>query len=492
MLHVRTVLCWAVVAWTGGCRDLVGGDSTGRGARLYVSATGITLGVGDTTRLGVTLHDGTRTFRQLPEERGEWPAGRTVAWSVADPLVAAVSPAGAVTGRAPGRTVVRAESGGLADTGTVVVRAAGPVAPARFAAISLGTGHSCALTSDGAAYCWGTSWHGETGAGTARRYTNTVAPARVAGGVRFAALDAGSFHTCALDAAGAAHCWGDNLYGQLGAGRAGEGAVLSAPARAGSAAGLVAISAGNDRTCALTAGGAAQCWGRGPPGPHRAPGGGAFTRLSAGGDFACALDAAGAASCWGGNEYGQLGGGAAGAPSDAPLPIVGGRRFVAVSAGTAHACALTGGGEAYCWGLGGDGRLGTGSEASSLAPVAVAGGLRFAAISAGRSHTCAVAADGAAYCWGQNLRGQAGAAWSAPARPTPADLRKLVPTPVAGGLRFNIVVAGPAEHSCALDATGAAYCWGSNGGGELGVGTQDLFTASGIVPRTMPTPVVAP
>ena len=77
--------------------------------------------------------------------------------------------------------------------------------------------------------------------------------------------------------------------------------------------------------------------------------------------------------------------------------------YTTISAGSNHSCAIADG-QAYCWGSGGDGRLGNNSETDSLVPVAVdtsgvLSGKTITAISAGERHTCAVA-DGRAYCWG--------------------------------------------------------------------------------------------
>jgi alpha-tubulin suppressor-like RCC1 family protein len=41
-----------------------------------------------------------------------------------------------------------------------------------------------------------------------------------------------------------------------------------------------------------------------------------------------------------------------------------------------------------------------------------------------------------------------------------------MPVPVSGGLNFTTVSAG-FEYSCGVTTTGAAYCWGQNGG-QLG------------------------
>ena len=46
----------------------------------------------------------------------------------------------------------------------------------------------------------------------------------------------------------------------------------------------------------------------------------------------------------------------------------------------------------------------------------------------------------------------------------------LVPTAVGGGLQFAQVSAG-ALHSCGVTTDREAYCWGSNGTGQLGDGS---------------------
>jgi alpha-tubulin suppressor-like RCC1 family protein len=87
----------------------------------------------------------------------------------------------------------------------------------QFVRISAGLEHTCALTADGVVHCWGDNTWGQLGdGGTA----DQLAPVAVAnpGGVAFAWVSAGENHTCAVTTEGVAWCWGDNHYGQLGTG----------------------------------------------------------------------------------------------------------------------------------------------------------------------------------------------------------------------------------------------------------------------------------
>ncbi len=90
-----------------------------------------------------------------------------------------------------------------------------------------------------------------------------------------------------------------------------------------------------------------------------------------------------------------------------------------------------------------------------------------ASIAAGGRHTCAIDPSGLARCWGANESGQLGA----------GDLSaRDGPTPVAGQLRFAQIATGGA-HSCGLTADGDAYCWGDDDHGQLGDATTSLRDA---------------
>lgn len=141
---------------------------------------------------------------------------------------------------------------------------------------------------------------------------------------------------------------------------------------------------------------------------------GHYLSVVAGGAHTCGVTTDNWVLCWGASQYGQLGSGASG---NANAPVgVGGTSFSQLAATSIRNCALTPDGVAYCWGDAGVGALGLGTTAApdqcfhncSETPVAVSGGLRFTTIGVGQEHACALVASGAAYCWGYNARGLLG------------------------------------------------------------------------------------
>ncbi len=105
-----------------------------------------------------------------------------------------------------------------------------------------------------------------------------------------------------------------------------------------------------------------------------------------------------------------------------------------------------------------------GAFSDALAPVGHPAALRD--ISAGHLFACGLEASGAGICWGNNGSGELG-------RGTQTGQGAMQPpAPVTGGLVFDRIAAG-SGHACGLTSDGLAWCWGDNTWGQLGNGSTD-------------------
>lgn len=191
--------------------------------------------------------------------------------------------------------------------------------------------------------------------------------------------------------------------------------------------------------------------------------------VTTGGDHSCALAITGEAYCWGAGLEGELGTGTK-EIRNTPGAVAGGLKFEDISAGEDHTCAIAVDSKAYCWGWNGFFQRGNSSDPRDTEPVPVTApaGVLFQSVSAGAYHNCALGTDSLAYCWGQNRYGQAG---NGTTNTTPTAMA------VSSGLRFKQVTSG-AWHSCGVTASGLAYCWGRNDLGQLGSGSTALFSTT--------------
>jgi alpha-tubulin suppressor-like RCC1 family protein len=144
-----------------------------------------------------------------------------------------------------------------------------------------------------------------------------------------------------------------------------------------------------------------------------------------------------------------------------------------------HSCARLGDtGRVLCWGRGG--YLGDGTISGSSTPREVPGisAATWLAVGGGESFgtnlaaSCAILQDGSARCWGDNGQGQLGDGTNAV---------RLSPVTVMG-LSGAIEITVGGAHACALLNDGTARCWGANGNGQLGDGTR--------IERLTPVPVM--
>ncbi|MFW6079467.1 MAG: RCC1 domain-containing protein [Gemmatimonadota bacterium] len=488
---------------------------------------------------------GPRPGLRVIDDEGAPVSGVGLEWEVVagggaiEPVTAATDDDGRAEARwtlgpEPGENQVRARVDAL-DTAVVFVATAIPeLEPRPERALASGADHACALSTDGTAFCWGRNGHGQLGDGG---YTDRDRLAPVEAGVEFVGLAAGTDHTCGVTARGEAHCWGRNESGELGDGSRDD---RTEPIRVSGDVRFRTLAAGTSHTCGITLARDAYCWGEGEgarlgtgtradrASPARVDADFAFTAIAAGRDHSCGLDSDGRAYCWGSNVSGELGtGDFESHQALVPAPVDTELRFVSLSSGSGHNCAVSTGGGTYCWGLDGamledhfrphgpigsieftavaagrssdfncgldtsgrahcwglDGhaQLGDGDgpapdscpagDECSRTPVPVDGDLSFDALALGRRHACGLSADGTVFCWGNRGYGQVG-----------DGARGYVPwpRPVVGGLDFASISAG-GGFTCGVDASGAAHCWGANDAGELGTG--------GTEPARTPTPV---
>ena len=146
-------------------------------------------------------------------------------------------------------------------------------------------------------------------------------------------------------------------------------------------------------------------------------------------------------------------------------------KYRSITAGTMHACDIASGGIVWCWGLNGaEGRIGSsqlGATVMSNVPVKIPGDLRFSQISTYGRHTCGITAAGKAYCWGYNGWGGLGDGSNIS--------QSYTPVAVSGGITFRAISAG-ADHTCGVATDNRAFCWGNNDWRQLGAGTT--FTTS--------------
>lgn len=290
-------------------------------------------------------------------------------------------------------------------------------------------------------------------------------------------ISVGTGHACGI-LGGDLYCWGLNTSGQLGLGDLVE---RNAPTRVPGLSGTVTgVSAGATHTCAV-AGGVTYCWGlntygqlgdnstatRTSPVVVANQTGYTVLQVSVGTSHSCAVTQGGQSWCWGRNNSGQLGNGGT---TNSSVPVgphagaIPAGQVVQISAGGSHTCAVAAS-RAYCWGLGSSGQLGANS-ASSYTPIAVNTGYAMGTnavteVSAGNVHTCAIAAS-RAYCWGSDTKGQVGNGATVPAY---AWATSAVTTTLMSGT--VTAISSGTELTCAT-ASSKNYCWGEGSSGQLG------------------------
>ena len=178
--------------------------------------------------------------------------------------------------------------------------------------------------------------------------------------------------------------------------------------------------------------------------------------------FSCARLTDGTARCWGQGNQGQLGAGAGdGGVDSVPRAVGNVSDAIEIGAGQNHACAVRASGGVQCWGYNLDGQLGNG-EAGNVrnTPVEVTGITNAVTIAAGGNFSCVVRRTGSVACWGGNGSGQLGNG-TQNGTSTPASVSNLTGV---------VSIAAGDSHACAAKSDGTVVCWGDGSNGQLGNG----------------------
>jgi alpha-tubulin suppressor-like RCC1 family protein len=233
----------------------------------------------------------------------------------------------------------------------------------------------------------------------------------------------------------------------------------------------MAISAGSRDTCAILDNGNVSCWGYGGNGRL------GYGNTSQVGDGVTPV------------EFGPPDLSVAAAGS---VDLGAGHRAVAISAGGDHTCAIVNDGSVRCWGFGFDGQLGDGSQSNvgdnptdapdTTAPVNLGAGRTAVAITAGSAHTCAILDNGSVLCWGYGAYGRLGYGSTSNVGDTPADIPGIVGAVNLGPGRTALAISAGDRHTCASLDNGTIRCWGYGGNGRLGYCSEgnvgDTLTAT--------------
>lgn len=231
------------------------------------------------------------------------------------------------------------------------------------------------------------------------------------------------------------------------------------------------LSAGTIDLCAASDLGVAYCW-RDREGPKVVDELTNVQKIVTDWGTTCAITGGGELFCWGSNDTGQLGIGTIAESSldDTETPQrVGLSNVTAIALDSNTACAVSSG-DLYCWGDNQVGQLGDGTTTNSSLPVKVPGLTAVSGVSISVGTVCATA-GGAAWCWGHNRYGQLGDG-STDTHYSPT----IVP-----GLGAVTSVQTSDKATCAI-SDGVVYCWGNSSG--LFGGRQDDAT-----PHPTPAPV---
>ena len=302
--------------------------------------------------------------------------------------------------------------------------------------------HSCGITADGRAYCWGVNTSGQLGNGTTTASSTPVPVTGLLSSKIAVQVATGGDTSCALTADNLIYCWGKNGSAQFGNGTWSDSSTPVATTMSGALSGKT------------------------------------ITQITVGGDWACALASDGSAYCWGGNWNGRLGTGGT-TDSSTPATVGGGLSFISINAMASNTCGITTTYKVYCWGSNDTGQIGDNTTTQRTSPTAVStsgvlNGINLTQVYPLNGAACALSSAGNVYCWGGGWAGQLG---------NGGNSQSLVPVSVTMSGRTAVSIGGGRTQVCMVTTTSSVYCWGDNTYGQLGDGT----TTAHNVPTQMNT-----
>ncbi|MEO5883780.1 MAG: hypothetical protein ABIQ06_15290 [Caldimonas sp.] len=357
-----------------------------------------------------------------------------------------------------------------------------PPPPAQGARIAAGGTFSIAVDRAGVPYSWGDDLAGQLGNGEPNVSRSTAAPLGTLPGVRSVAAG-GSYQGVAVRIDGTVWAWGYRGYVDCALGN-----LASTPFQIAGAAGITALSAGQDHTLLLRSDKAVLAYGcnghrqLGQP-TQQVPEMGPATvvaglppikAVAAGDQSSFALDEAGEVWAWGRMPGDRSS--ASSASNATPTKVAGLSGVIAIALAEDHALALKNDGSVWAWGSNRNGKLGDGTEIDRPTPTATLLTAGVTAVCAGGDISLALRNDGTVMSWGINETGQLGSGSASPGfRPQPA--------PVVGLATVVEIACGSTQlsHALALLADGTVRSWGRNGDGQLGDGSKNSALAPVVV-----------
>lgn len=362
--------------------------------------------------------------------------------------------------------------------------------PYKFVAV--GMNHTCALTVTDEIRCWGDNWAGQLGApspscGLRDCSRVPIAVQCPAGEVcKFRSLAAGGDHTCAVDTNGKAWCWGED--GSLATGVSSLGSLPKHTHRRtpafndlGVPASFVSIDTNLSHTCAVSSAQDVFCWGGNFLGELGAPlgilsstsaqlvrTGNRYKSVTTGTSHSCAVHASnGLVDCWGDNSNFQLTGNVNSSKIitiNSKVPLTSrGVQFTASGATTT--CAQVSNDDTVCWG-----KPSANSPISSVSPGFVALHASYARSLATEVTECNGGFQNCARICITDLGGELSCAyWKASA--PPPQLSQIPDPKGVVVISWTQVDVGP-NHVCAVTTRGDVWCFGDNSWGQFGTGAQ--------------------